>query len=260
MDRFTHKLSREERVAQWKSDAVTFAGPVPNTITEDPGGPLAFNVEGSKRKGVSVIKITNTSGETVFDFIDYFKDQNIKFYFDRSNDFGFTMGKDGVGQVHIPRHIGSPREIFSVLHEIGHAIDHRKNPELNERAAEVTDSYSDMKESNGNPVLQIERNAWAEAIRLGRAISKEKGVDFFKLFSSADEFMGYVRIFLRTYEMHTVDDPLGEKLTKEEQFTTALIGLWDDLSKKEKSAIYDMEEYEEYTGKKILPNGFSTFD
>jgi hypothetical protein len=110
------------------------------------------------------------------------------------------------------------RKIFNVFHEIGHALSvSTKEPEEMEliqkahRLARMSQIDGNrVSPENAKLVIDEERSAWKNAIILARKIKKEHNIDLFKMFGSADEFMGWLRNEgLQSYEIG-----MGLKKTK----------------------------------------------
>lgn len=83
--------------------------------------------------------------------------------------------------------INSPKNIFALLHEIGHARTLQKyEPKMRE-----VESENDIKK-----ILTVasgaERAAWAEAIKIARKIKTNTGVDLFEAFSDSDDLKKYI--------------------------------------------------------------------
>lgn len=115
------------------------------------------------------------------------------------------------------RELLDPKEIFALLHELGHITADDKRDE--DQRGEVSRLHSAQDPSNQEllMLIQDERDAWAQAITLARLIKKERGVDLFKLFQGPDEFMGWYRdTGLRTYEKELEERGIGA-YTKEDK-------------------------------------------
>lgn len=133
--------------------------------------------------------------------------------------FGFVAMSDG-SKIGVPaKALLDPKEIFGLLHELGHIDTRRK------KGDELFKKYLEAKSTSMNPdvdnlIIQIteERDAWASAMWQARKIKKELGVNLFGLFKNSDEFMGWLRVTgLRTYE-HELEQLSGEKAyTKDKQ-------------------------------------------
>lgn len=97
-----------------------------------------------------------------------------------------------------------PRDAFILLHEIGHIVQADEHGESYSAKsyAETSRAHWEGESANLAPItLEVERDAWAAAIRLARKIKQEYKVDLFALFKDPEEFMGYIRDGkLRTYE------------------------------------------------------------
>jgi hypothetical protein len=115
------------------------------------------------------------------------------------------------------RELSDPKEIFALLHELGHITADDERDE--DQRGEISRLHSAQDPSNQElqMLIQDERDAWARAITLARLIKREHGVDLFKLFQSPDEFMGWYRdTGLRTYEKELEERGIGS-YTKEDK-------------------------------------------
>lgn len=131
----------------------------------------------------------------------------------------------------------NPREIFGLLHEIGHTESNTgrfKKESLKISYQSGSDKFSEIDQSK--VILQEERDAWSYAIRYARTIRKETGVNLFKLFKTFDEFMGWLRdTGLRSYEDRLKSLGVDNTVTKEKQ-----VELWreakvlEEMAQKEK--------------------------
>lgn len=137
--------------------------------------------------------------------------------------------------------LSNPIEIFAMLHELGHI---KRNDEMDSNltlsliTARVkmkrVGAKSTAKEIQA--VIQEERNAWAEAIKLARRLKREYDVDLFQLFNDTDEFMGWLRATgLRSYErfLGTEAYTKDTKVKKWERSLEALVSP-EDFHKAEK--------------------------
>lgn len=171
--------------------------------------------------------------EFIFDFSDFVKpqDPNLHVSFDVGNQF---EAQPEYYTVRIrPDLLKDPREIFFILHELGHVKDFENKPKKSESYKEKL-ARSGAKEptvDEAKSILQEERDAWAKAIRLARQIKKEYSLDFFKLFKDIDDFMGWFRLEgLRSYEdmvekteqkAHTKDELVKKR--REQRFKEWLV-------------------------------------
>jgi len=105
-----------------------------------------------------------------------------------------------------PETLLDPRNIFALLHEIGHVVMWRETrTKYPAKANEVLAIVSEKRQYEDTDALQkplpFERDAWAEAVRIARHLQTTHRVNLFRLFSGADDFMGWLRATgLRTYE------------------------------------------------------------
>lgn len=83
--------------------------------------------------------------------------------------------------------VNSLKDIFALLHEIGHARTIKDyDPQMSE-AERRWDTEKIIEISS-----EAERAAWAEAIRVAREIKNDLGVDLFEGFSSPDDLKKYI--------------------------------------------------------------------
>jgi len=183
--------------------------------------------------GCGHIEITK-EGKVIFDFANLLP-QDYKFitpaYFQKFPEEETFF--DYLGNTWAIRHqdklvllgeIQSPRDILSLLHEIGHArvdkpeeihtceeLDKEFYKELNqEKKEEKTHSKkpryrkkSDyevlINEEIAKTLSTVERRAWAETIRMFRKIQKDTGIDFHNIFPSFSSMKNYVHEKLSSY-------------------------------------------------------------
>jgi len=102
-----------------------------------------------------------------------------------------------------------PRNIFTLLHELGHlqiwSPWKEKNLEDVDRLMEYKAVPSELSDEDVHKgvllELQNERDAWAAGLRMARKLREKHGIDLFKLFKNVDELMGWLRVDqLETYE------------------------------------------------------------
>jgi len=101
------------------------------------------------------------------------------------------------------------RNIFLILHELGHCHVSNMHPEKHSAAFDarqltlnpifIPDDLKSMgidsekKKELFSNVVENERDAWAQAIKIARKIKSEYGLDLFELFRDSGDFMGWVR-------------------------------------------------------------------
>ena len=101
----------------------------------------------------------------------------------------------------LPEALEDPREIFGILHEIGHVEEYAQNGWHRKFQSEQDFLSDDLRAISEISDLKIERIVWANAICYARLIKSDFGVDLFKLFHNVYEFMGWIRkTGLRSYE------------------------------------------------------------
>ncbi len=168
---------------------------------------------------------TNTN---VFEFVDFVQADLLqeiriieKTYFNANiSSFVVTVSLE---------ELKNPRNVFLLLHELGHlrAAPHwKKWAEDNPEDAESLVRYrryggegvlDDAEEIRGAKTeLREERDAWSEAIHIARSIRERYGVNLFELFPEKGEFMGWMRVeSLRTYEAEVEERGEGAYTHKE---------------------------------------------
>lgn len=138
--------------------------------------------------------------------------------------------------------LSNPREIFGVLHELGHRIvgdeyTEEYMEEFRQMRARIRESKHPTPQDLQR-VLQNERDSWARAIRLARTIKSDYGVDLFKAFKNADEFMGWLRqTGLRTYE-EALEEIGIKAYTKDEK-----VRVWQHLADSKLVSAEDFDSY-----------------
>lgn len=123
-----------------------------------------------------------------------------------------ALGVVNIGDMH------NPKEIFNLLHEIGHT--HETREQLLKQSIGVTVNNVPLpivlkKKSEANVAnnkSKQERNAWAWTLRMARKIQKECGVDFFEVFKSRADFEELLYGSLVTYRAG-----IGEDLVEKNQ-------------------------------------------
>lgn len=133
---------------------------------------------------------------------------SIKIRFIEDNESGFWANPTKTrAQVHIPtKEFSGPKDIFAVLHEIGHIAVRQKEYKEHPHRAEIKKEARLINEFLIDPeassiVLLDEREAWTEAIKTARRYKKEYDLDLFALFPTKNDFMSWLRaIGLRSYE------------------------------------------------------------
>lgn len=140
-----------------------------------------------------------------------------------------------------------PKEIFGLLHELGHVeMNRRKHQECAKKTTETISSSKNPDADESALRIKEERDAWAQAIKYARKIKKEYGVNLFKPFGSIDEFMGWLRVTgLRSYE-DLAEKWSGEQfVTKEKQ-----VDLWlkKESAEFKKKLLEELKNSEELKG------------
>ncbi len=182
--------------------------------------------------------IYDNQGEQIVDVADLFdlpKKDSFSVHLLKGRNGDNAHGS--AGYINIPVHMlkDKPREIFTVLHELGHSKLHQENTELAlddnyDRLIGV--KYARNPSSIDNETIKAarermvssERDAWAQAIKAARRLKTEYNVDLFNLFENTDDFLGWIRSSgLYSYEkaLHKVggDKPTKEDLIKKEGFS-----------------------------------------
>ncbi len=91
-----------------------------------------------------------------------------------------------------------PKDVFLLLHEMGHSILFEENPDL-EKIEELyaTVFSTDATEADKKEALSLmaphERDAWARAIKSARSLRDQFGVDLFSNFADVKEFSIWLR-------------------------------------------------------------------
>ena len=117
-----------------------------------------------------------------------------------------------------PDALKDPRNIFSILHELGHVTTwhqvHAKDPKLAQWAYDISEKKRSCTKEEMEVLLEFERIAWAEAIHIARKLKEKEGIHLFTLFRSAEDLMGWLRATgLRTYE-HNLEQAGATAYTK----------------------------------------------
>src|SRR3989344_9024062 len=136
-----------------------------------------------------------------------------------------------------------PRYVFAVLHELGHIIDFRNKT----RSGKDTLGGLHLKEYADSKylkkLLQGERAASVEAIKLARKLKKDRVVDFFKLFKTANEFVVWVREnSLRRYEF--LLEEKGVRAYSKENVIKKFYDYEAELARKEWEALSEEDRLE----------------
>lgn len=99
------------------------------------------------------------------------------------------------------RELSDPKEILSVLHELGHlAINDEREEKDYDRLREIRTAQEPTTEELLT-LLQSEHDAWAVAIRLARIMKEDYDVNLFKLFKNPADLSEWLHsTSLRTYE------------------------------------------------------------
>ena len=159
------------------------------------------------------VAIENKEGGVVLDFKNLLGEnapgdqKNIVFV--RGKEFSFTWTVDlDKPVIELPLEIlRDPREIFGLLHEIGHLRVEQKGKVENIDALDGIyemlegGKEGDLKDADLQILLQNERDAWAEALKIAKGIKKDRGLNLFSLFDNVYDLMGWLRASgLRDYE------------------------------------------------------------
>lgn len=152
---------------------------------------------------VKVVIQNPKSGEYILDFSDFARpsDPNLHLTFESDEYFWSLPEEHRV--MFPPENLKDPRELFLLLHEIGHVRDTEKQKLKNPLyvGPHFQGSHDTPPDVVYGSILQTERNAWAEAIRLARQIKKDYSINLFASFEDVDDFMGWYRVAgLRSYE------------------------------------------------------------
>ena len=159
---------------------------------------------GFEENGQQLNIFLENNGQTLLNFskflsnVDNYNIPDIKIF--ETSHLGFVSNtKERF--VGVPRYaLEDPKEIFSILHEIGHVVSNHSTAR-NKEAVENQYHKNEWGLRYRKEALKNEREAWAYAIKAARKLKKQLNIDLFKLFKSTDEFMGWMRVDgLRTYE------------------------------------------------------------
>ena len=139
----------------------------------------------------------------VFDLAELKEDQDLIF---ASGDAFFFRQSSKLLAVAVDQ-LRDPRKIFLLLHELGHSINSQRKDRLPE-IGDLDYLNQEDKPEVARAILEEERTAWANAIKLARRIRQNCNVDLFKLFTDLNEFDGWLKV----ESLHTYEDYLGSFL------------------------------------------------
>ena len=217
--------------------------------------PLLLMIRSDQSKRIDCFQICDNDHHTLLDLLEYLQVRaRVTLLYGASDQYQY---EPWTRAVHIPRSMGSPREIFAVFHEAGHAITYDKDPDLQGDQAVYKMFGSRSAGVRTDPFITSERRAWREAIVLGRDIRAKSGIDLFKIFGSIDQFVGWVRVFLRSHEYDSWRRELPAPLTKDLQLAAFLTGQ-RFLSSVERASVRFLLNRERREGMRLMPHGFST--
>ena len=64
--------------------------------------------------------------------------------------------------------ISSPEDFITILHEVGHVIDDKQHPEEKRKYSTMEAIEGKPQQDRGENLARMERNAWAEALKIAR--------------------------------------------------------------------------------------------
>ncbi len=201
---------------------------------------------GSERE----LKITVQNSKTGENILDFSKlaglGGNSKIFIEEGKDF---EAKPRQYKLRVPvKQLSDPREVFSLLHEIGHMrISYATGKEQSFEEMLVMRGFKDPALADAaRSILQNERGAWAEAIKIARKMKKDYSVNLFKLFHGAGEFMGWLRLgqrlgLLEATGLRSYEALLEKKFGKRAFTKNKQVEIWRE--QRDKELLEDMEKF-----------------
>jgi hypothetical protein len=112
-----------------------------------------------------------------------------------------------------------PRELLGLLHEIGHArVEATHGASYHKKHNDARGKKdSDLTLEDKNMIIQNERDAWSEALKVARDMRDTHGVDIFSFFESKEDVMLFLRkTGLDSYEknLHFADESIVERIMR----------------------------------------------
>ncbi len=135
----------------------------------------------------------------------------------------------------------NPRNVFGVLHELGHlrVADQQfaapsRHGEIRAITVAKSKDVSQLTEEDARVILADERAAWAQGLRLAREIkSTHPELNLFKVFSDSNDLAGWIRLSgLTSYECDVADAgkfDFSQVLSRSESLRAWFIRSLDDL-------------------------------